>query len=168
MVRYMRLIFVGLACAYFWYYAKTYTEWHFLDYVNLIFHEAGHTIFFLLPTFGSVLMGSVFQILIPLSISLYFLFTNQKISSTLCLLWLGQNFLNVSVYAGDAVAQVLPLLGGDFVMHDWNYLLSSLGILSHTDIVAGTLYWLGLTLILVGTVLTLYFTWIDKRDYSHS
>lgn len=162
MRRYASLIFISLACAYFWYYAKTYTEWHFIDNVNLIFHEAGHAIFFFLPLFGSVLMGSAFQILLPLSIGLNFLFTNQKISASLCLLWVGQNFLNVSVYAGDAMVQALPLLGGDSVIHDWNYLLSTLGILSYTDAVAGMLYWFGLVLIFAGTVISFYFAWAKK------
>lgn len=45
------------------------------------------------------------------------------------LLWLGQNFINISVYAADARAQQLPLLGGNKVYHDWHYLLSALGIL---------------------------------------
>ena len=45
------------------------------------------------------------------------------------LLWLGQNFINISVYAADAQARKLPLLGGNKVYHDWNYLLTEIGLL---------------------------------------
>ena len=47
------------------------------------------------------------------------------------LLWLGQNFVNISVYAADAQKRKLPLLGGNNVYHDWNYLLSEIGILKY-------------------------------------
>ncbi len=45
------------------------------------------------------------------------------------LLWLGQNFINISVYAADAQARKLPLLGGNKVYHDWNYLLTEIDLL---------------------------------------
>ena len=45
------------------------------------------------------------------------------------LLWFGQNFINISVYAADAQAKRLPLLGGNKVYHDWDYLLREIGIL---------------------------------------
>lgn len=47
------------------------------------------------------------------------------------LLWLGQNFINISVYAADAQAKRLPLLGGNKVYHDWDYLLSEIGMLRY-------------------------------------
>lgn len=157
-MRYQRLIPVLAACAYFWYYAKTYTEWHFIDSVNLIFHEAGHVLFMFFGEFINVLMGSGFQVLLPALISFYFFKTGQKISAALCLLWVGQNLLNVSVYAGDAINMQLSLLGGDSVVHDWNYLLSSLGILHYTPIVAGTIYILGLLTIITGSLLAILLT----------
>src|SRR3712207_7366884 len=49
-----------------------------------------------------------------------------------------------SVYAGDAVAMQLPLLGGDDSMHDWNWMLDELGLLSRTREVAGAIRALGL------------------------
>ncbi|MCX6703453.1 MAG: hypothetical protein NTV02_02070 [Candidatus Zambryskibacteria bacterium] len=146
-----------LACAYFWYCAKNYTEWHFIDNANLIFHEAGHTIFFFLGTFIQVLAGSGLQVMLPLSIALYFFYHRQNISGALCLLWTGQSLLSVSVYAGDAVLQQLDLLGGDSVMHDWNYLLSTTGLLPHTDIVASGIYFLGICTIGIGSILSLYY-----------
>ncbi len=164
MNKYLRMTAVFFVCTYFWSYAHTYTEWHALDSVNLIFHEAGHTIFYFFGTFVHILAGSGFQITIPALIALYFFYTRQKISSSLCLLWVGQNFLNVSVYAGDAVKMQLDLLGGDSVTHDWHYLLSTLGWLQYTDTVASTLYALGIVCILLGTVFSLYCASQNEND----
>jgi len=151
-----------IVCAYFWYCAKNYTEWHFIDNVNLIFHEAGHTIFSFFGNFIQVIAGSGLQVLIPLSISLYFFYYRQNISGALSLLWTGQNLLNVSVYAGDAVTQELDLLGGDSVIHDWNYILSTLNLLPYTEIIASGIYFLGICIIIIGTTLSLYYTLNDK------
>jgi hypothetical protein len=161
---YLRLGLVIVACAYFWHYALTYTQWHFIDIVNLIFHEAGHTIFFFLGDFIRIAAGSGFQVALPLFITCYFFYTKQKISGVICLMWVGQNLLNVSVYAGDAIKMQLDLLGGDGVIHDWNYLLSTLNILKYTPAVASSVYWLGLLIIFTGTFLALYYSWPTNKE----
>ena len=56
------------------------------------------------------------------------------------LLWLGHNFINSSVYAADARARVLPLLGGDRAGHDWANMLGMLGLLDYDQIVGGFFY----------------------------
>src|SRR6185369_6686908 len=120
------------ASAYFFYYASTASTWHFIDNVNLIVHEAGHWIFFPLGEFMHVLGGSLFQILFPVIYVGYFYFKRDYFSASLLLFWVGTNLVNVSVYAGDAIVMQLPLLGGDGVIHDWNYLLSTTHLISHT------------------------------------
>ena len=127
--KYGRIAGTILASAYFLHYAFTPTEWHAIDIVNLIFHEAGHTIFSFFGEFIHIAMGSGFQVLLPLSIAGYFFYTRQRYAGAITLMWVGQNLINVSVYAGDAISMNLPLLGGDSVIHDWNWLLSTLGIL---------------------------------------
>ena len=59
----------------------------------------------------------------------------------LCLFWLGESLLNVSVYAGDAVRQALPLVGGG--EHDWTYLLTETGLIAHTAGVAKFIFLCG-------------------------
>ena len=145
-----RLIGVTVASLYSLYYASTTTQWHFIDNADLIFHEAGHVIFMFFGEFVSLCMGSGLQVLLPLTIALYFFFHGQRISAALCLMWVGINLINVSVYAGDAIVQNLPLLGGDSVIHDWNTILSTFNILSWTPYVAGTFYGLGIIAISVG------------------
>jgi hypothetical protein len=125
--------------------------------VNLIFHEAGHTIFLFFGEFVKVAAGSGFQVLVPLLISIYFLWNGQKASSGIALMWAGQSILNVSVYARDAEAMMLPLLGGDSVGHDWNYILGRLGMLDQTQLVANWILVSGFALIAMGTVASLYF-----------
>ncbi len=152
-----RVFFVLLVCAYFWHCALTYIDWHFIDYVNLIFHEAGHTIFFFAPEFLNIAAGSAFQIILPLFLSIYFFLTRQKVSGALTLLWVGQSLLNVSIYAGDALNMQLDLLGGDSVIHDWNYLLTQTNLLKYTYTITRFIYTLGYMSIILGTVFSIYF-----------
>lgn len=143
-----RFIALALLGSYFAYCALTPEKWHFIDSVNLIFHEAGHTIFFFLGEFLQVFMGSGFQVALPLLIAWYFYRNQQLFEGVMTLLWAGQSLINVSIYVGDALVMQLPLLGDG--MHDWNYLLSTLGVLSLTPIVAGIFYAAGAALIVAG------------------
>jgi len=156
-----RLVGAFLATLYFVHYAFTPRDWHFIDWVNLIFHEAGHTIFSFFGEFIHILMGSGFQVLLPSFIAGYFFYTRQRFSGAICLMWVGQNLINVSIYAGDAIAMQLPLLGGDAVIHDWHYIMTTLNILSWTPVVAATLYGLGFLIIIVGAGLSFWFAQTD-------
>ena len=162
--RYGRIGGAVAASAYFIHYVVTYREWHFMDTVNLIFHEAGHSLFIFFGEFIHVLMGSGFQVLLPLSIAIYFFATRQHLSGAICLMWTGQNLINVSIYAGDSIAMQLPLLGGDGSFHDWNYLLTTLHILNRTPEVAATFYALGIASICLGIALSFFFAFTENPD----
>jgi hypothetical protein len=168
MDRTIRVILVLLAALYGAYYAQTGSEWHFIDNVDLIFHEAGHTIFFWTGEWLRILAGSAFQVALPFFIAVYFFLQKQKISGALTLLWVGMNVINVSIYAGDAVRMELPLLGGDGVIHDWNYLLSSLNLLSSTDTIATVLKFCGDACIFFGSLGALYLAWCDTPENSEN
>ena len=157
LMKHVKLVSIFLICAYFWYCAKNYGEWHLIDNVNLIFHEAGHTIFIFFGEFVKVLMGSGFQVLVPLLICIYYIWSDQKASSGVALMWAGQSLLNVSVYARDAEAMMLPLLGGDAVGHDWNYILGQLSLLDSVDTVANWILTGGFAFIVLGSITSLYF-----------
>src|SRR3569832_770527 len=159
---YARLAGALLIGGYFLHCAFTKTGWHFIDNANLIFHEAGHAIFFFFGQFVQVAMGSGLQILLPLSIAGYFFYHRQRYEGALTLMWAGQNMVNVSVYAGDAIAMQLPLLGGDSVIHDWNYILNSLHALALTPYVAQVIYGTGTLTILTGFAASLYFAWMPR------
>ncbi len=158
----IKIFAVLITCLYFWYYVFTYTEWHFIDSVNLAFHEAGHAIFFFLGKFLNILAGSAFQIILPTALSLYFFYKGEKISGSLCLLWVAQNFLNTSIYVGDAMKMELDLIGGEYVTHDWNYILNTLGIIKYTNTISTIFYNLGMMIMTAGTVLSIFFSTKDN------
>jgi len=96
--------------------------------------------------------GSLFQIIMPAIFVGYFCYQGSFYSASLVLFWVGESILNVSVYAGDSLALQLPLLGGSDTVHDWNYLLSSLGLLQHTATVAGAIRLVGTLVIVTASV----------------
>ncbi len=123
-------------------------EWNFLNNVNLLTHEAGHFIFMIFGNrFLVIAGGTITQIAMPLAFAFYFYLTRQNFSGALTMFWLGQNFINVSVYAGDAVARVLPLLGGDIDGHDWYNMLGMLELLPRTDFIAAVIRNIGIIII---------------------
>jgi hypothetical protein len=137
-----------IASAYFIYYSFTPGDWHFLDNLNLIIHEAGHVIFSFFGEFLHILGGSLWQVLLPCLFVIYFYKQQQYFSASLVLFWVGQNLINVSVYASDALAMQLPLLGGDGVMHDWHALLNMTGLLRYTYTIGTSIYALGVFIII--------------------
>ena len=122
--------------------------------MNLVIHEAGHVFFMffgeLLYAFG----GTIFQLLIPFIFVSYFYFKKEFFSAFIVLFWLGQNFINVAVYMGDAVERKLPLLGGDSVNHDWHYLLSHLNLLELTDFLSAITFSVGAFIIIMAIILS--------------
>ncbi|HBZ72460.1 MAG TPA: hypothetical protein DEP35_23080 [Deltaproteobacteria bacterium] len=116
-------------------------DYHFLDGANLLFHEAGHVFFGLFGQTLGMLGGTLGQLVFPVAAGLQFLGTGRAFDACVCGMWLGENLLNVARYMGDAQAMVLPLVGGE--IHDWNWLLSRIGLLSHCTQLAGLTHLLG-------------------------
>jgi hypothetical protein len=110
-------------------------EYGLLDNIDLVIHEAGHFFFSFFGKFIYTLGGTLMQIILPSVIAGFFFRNNYRTGVQFSLLWLGQNFINISVYAADARAQKIPLLGGNKVYHDWHYMLGELGILEQDQIV---------------------------------
>ena len=110
-------------------------EFGLMDNIDLVIHEAGHFFFSLFGKFIYTLGGTLMQIILPSIIAGFFLRNNYRTGVQFSLLWLGQNFINISVYAADARARKLPLLGGNKVYHDWHYMLGELGLLEQDQIV---------------------------------
>lgn len=127
-------------------------HWIFIDNANLAIHEGGHLVFMAFGRFMHVLGGSLTQILMPILFTCYFFYTRQFFSSAFCLLWVGNNFINVARYISDARAQILPLLGGDGVIHDWNYLLSQLNLLAFDTVIGGVMFVIGIIICLAGII----------------
>lgn len=162
MIKYVRMAFVIIISFYFLTCISKTMNWHFIDNVNLIFHEAGHTIFFFLGQTFRVFAGSWFQVLLPLCISIYFFFTQQFVSGSVSMMWTGQNLISVSVYIRDSIVMQLPLLGGDSSIHDWNYLLSQFDLLKYTYTIADTTFYAGAIIIISGIIMAVMFVSDDN------
>jgi hypothetical protein len=146
----LKLVVAVIAGLYFLWCAYDPYQWHLIDGVNLVIHEAGHIIFSPFGEFMMIAGGSLFQVIMPALFVGYFWYHRKYYSAALVLFWVGESILNVSVYAGDAVALELPLLGGQDSVHDWNYLLTSLDLLPATAKVAGAIRLLGTIVIALG------------------
>ena len=80
----------------------------------------------------------------PAVCSGYFLVHRQTAAFAVLLFWTGESITDVAIYMADARTRALPLLGGDGVMHDWNYLLSALGLLNWTGALATLTFGVGM------------------------
>lgn len=159
-----KVIFAVLAFLYTLDYYNHQTGEIFFNNFNLIIHEAGHVVFILFGHFVYMAGGTIMQLAVPAVIGIYFFFTKNRYSACIMLFWLGMSLFNVSAYAGDAITQLIPLLGGDAVTHDWNYLLSTLNMLQYASYIAAMWRGLGFVSIFVGLIGSLYFALNDKAD----
>jgi hypothetical protein len=148
----LKTVIALLAAGYFLWAALHPSEWRFVDNFNLVIHEAGHIIFIPFGQFMTIMGGSLFQVVVPAVFAAYFYYQEKYYSSALVLFLLGESLLNVSVYAGDAFAMQLPLLGGDDSTHDWNWMLDRLGLLDRTREIAGAIRLLGTLTIFAAAV----------------
>lgn len=116
-----------------------------LDMGMLPFHEAGHFVFGVLGEFMGAAGGTLVQILMPSAFAIYFAFWRKEpFAGLVCLFWLFQNLVNISIYMGDARKMLLPLFGGsDDVVHDWNYLFGRMHLLNKADQIAPAVAFLG-------------------------
>jgi len=106
-----------------------------VDHFNLLIHEGGHGVFMIFGEFIYIAGGTLMQIMLPLLIIWYFFRNGYLFGVQLFTVWLGQNFINISVYAADSQVRQLPLLGGSGVIHDWHYMLGTLGLLQFDHII---------------------------------
>lgn len=119
----------------------------FIHGANLIFHEAGHVLFMPFGEFMTILGGSLFQILLPASLVLVFLYQDEKsiIGAQFALWWTGQNMTDVALYIADAGARSLPLIGGmSEEAHDWGNLLTMMDLLKYDMSIALGVHWVGI------------------------
>jgi hypothetical protein len=106
-----------------------------MDGVFVPIHEGGHLLFRFFGEFLNIAGGTLLQLGVPVALAIYFLFQRQA-----------QQFLPIATYMADARAQDLPLLtigDGDYVIHDWNYLFSKVGLLQHDIQIATAVRFMG-------------------------
>ncbi len=111
--------------------------WSIVEGVNLFVHEAGHLIFSPFGEFMTAAGGTIMQLLMPLAFWFHFR-RRDPYASTVMLWWIAQNGWGIAHYAGDARAQVLPLLNDG--EHDWSYMLERLKLLQEDQTVSRTIW----------------------------
>ncbi len=134
----------------------------FLDIVDLPVHETGHLIFRPFGEFMTIAGGTLFQIIMPAIFVGYFIWQEKYYSASIVLFWVGQSIINVWIYASDAVVMQLVLTSGltgaEGGFHDWNYLLTTLGLIDSTKTVAGVIRMAGTLVIITAAVFSIFYS----------
>ena len=112
-------------------------------------HEFGHLLFVFGGEFLTVLGGSLNQVLIPIGAGALMFHYRDYFGISIALTWLSSSLLDMARYVADARAMELDLVGfGEDPGHDWHYLLSRWGLLSHDLQIAGGIRFAALLLLL--------------------
>ena len=141
---------IGLMAFFFFYMVIKRSSWCFLDYVNIPFHEFGHLVFRPLGDSMHFLGGTLSQLVWPFAFTLHFILRKEYLSSSFCLFWFGENFINISKYVADARSMAFPLVGGD--IHDWNHLLGKWHMLSYDHYIANIIFSAGV-IVMTGSLI---------------
>ena len=158
------IIGVSAAALFFVHAATEKSGFLILDHVNLPIHEAGHPIFGLLGGTIGIWGGTIMELLVPLLFAVYFATRGETAGAAFSAFWLGENFVYIAVYIADARAMALPLVGGGD--HDWNTILSGMGLLQQDKTIAVVVRLLGWA-IMIGAVLWFISKWdrsADRKD----
>lgn len=154
-----KTIIAAVFTAYFLWCAFDPENARFTHLINLPIHEAGHIFFRILGEFMGIAGGSLFQIIVPIVFFGYFIYHKKPFSASIVLFWVGNNFLDVYVYANDAQMMRLPLLSGltgaEGGFHDWNYLLTEMNLIDKTYLIAKIIRFTG-TLITVAAAISAF------------
>jgi hypothetical protein len=173
-----KLVLIGFLLAYGLFGAQHYNFSDFINganplmmfihNVNLIFHEAGHTIFSMFGLFIKLLAGSGMQIAVPAVICGYFALTRQPFAAAVALCWVGENFWDVSIYIKDAQEKALPLLGGEAVLHDWHMILMMLRKLQYDDAIGNATFAIGSAIYAFAIFVGVFYAQIQPRTLERS
>ncbi|MBA2379410.1 MAG: hypothetical protein H0V76_07530 [Blastocatellia bacterium] len=165
---YLKLVFAGILTLYFVSIALAPMQGSFLDLVDLPIHEAGHLLFSPFGQFIMVAGGTLFQLIVPAVFVGYFYWHFKYYSAAIVLFWLGQSLLNVWVYAADAKVMQLVLLGGltgsEGSFHDWNYMLTTVGLLDSVGVVAGLIRIAATLTIIAAAGLSIYYSFVPTAE----
>ena len=166
--KYLKLVCAIVFSIYFLWIAYAPLQGSFLDIVDLPVHETGHLLFRPLGEFMMIAGGSLLQVIFPAAFVGYFMWHGKYFSASVVLFWVGQSTLNVFVYAADAQVMQLVLISGftgsEGSFHDWNYMLTSVGLLDSTKMLAGLIRALGTMTIFAAAVLSIYYSFVSTAE----
>ncbi len=120
--------------------------------LNLAIHEIGHVLFGFVGDFIGIAGGTILQVAAPVVTAWLFYRQRDFFAIAVALCWLGTSFFDVAVYAADARAGDLPLvgLGGGDPEHDWFIMLAETDLLNHDKSIGAVFRSLGFASFLAG------------------
>jgi hypothetical protein len=137
----------------------------FVDYANLMIHEAGHVFFSWAGYYTQILGGTLLQLIVPLACVVVFVRRGETVGVAVTSFWLFENLLYVAAYMADARRSAMPLVGGD--ESDWTILFTHWGVLQHDLAIAAWtrgIGWIGM----LGVIGWFAWTYARNRDNYHS
>ena len=122
-----------------------------LTYLNFVVHELGHLVCSMVPMWIHVAAGTFVQVALPTGAIVMFARQRDGAAACFAVCWLAISLMHTADYMADArmmqsdmtmSAGFWSLTSGqqvrpDEVVHDWNYLLQSVGLLSWDRFLAG-------------------------------
>ncbi len=132
-----------------------------LWFIDLGFHEAGHFLTSWAPQLVTLMMGSIFQVAVPLILAAYVVFKRWSYAAAaICLAWAATSAQNVSVYIADAPYGNLPLIGNE---HDWSAILFEFSAVHRAPAIAAAVNGFGLILWFAGIALCIAGPVLERR-----
>jgi hypothetical protein len=125
--------------AFLAYAFRNTTGFLFIDSANLVVHEAGHLLFGWFGSSIGIWGGTLLQWLVPLLLAAFFFVQREPAGFAFCMFVFFENWLYTAAYMADARAMTLPLVtvgDPDGAVHDWHFIFSQLGVLSHDTAIA--------------------------------
>jgi uncharacterized membrane protein (DUF106 family) len=123
-----------------------------------IVHESGHGVCYILscPEFLTMANGTIFQLLFPAVIGYYYYKKENFFAALIALFFVGFSLHYTAWYISSAhEGLILPahksFLGVDTI-HDFNYMLSTMGILAYESLIAGITRFAAYLIMLVSVV----------------
>jgi hypothetical protein len=147
----VRHILAGVACILLgWFGVMQGLHVPILSDASYGFHQLGHLVTWFLPEVYRLMMGSLFQVLLPLGFAGYFLLFHRDLVGVVIMLgWTGLAAGETAAYIADAAAPTM-VIGPGHVEHDWAIALTTLDRMAAVDELAWIVQAAALVCIFVG------------------
>ena len=136
-------------------------DWTLFSGIIFGTHEFGHLLFAFFGEWLSIAGGSLTQLLVPVGAAALVLRARDWFGVAVCGLFLAASVAELSWYVADARNQMMDLVSfsPDGGVHDWNYLLGTLGWLRHDIALGRFLRFLAWIVLLGSALLTARLCW---------
>jgi len=134
---------------------------------NMIVHEAGHGICYILPCpqFLTALNGTLFQLALPLFFIYYYHKKHHTLVTTLGYIWLAQNLVYVAWYMSySQTPNLYPFFLGGSAIHDFWYLFSQMGVLEYDWLIAAVVRIVAIVILFAAYMHLLYIAFLKNRS----